>query len=181
MEDKNFGDLKNNKLLQKALKIKQQEKNSGEMQYGGNYGRKSSISMNEQDSGQSIDGSDEDSYGDDEGQYGDDNTSISQSGQKHKHKRRSKNDNQGRDFRCGCGKRYLSYPALYTHIKTKHDGVTPKGTNTSQFQTGRGRGRPRKIIVDAEKNEERRKQIEGSIMDTMMMPSKLKGPFSQIE
>ena len=61
----------------------------------------------------------------------DDNTSLSQSGHKAKHKRRSKNDNQGRDFRCGCGKKYLSYPALYTHIKTKHNGETPKGTNTS--------------------------------------------------
>ena len=52
----------------------------------------------------------------------DDGGSGNLSGQKAKHKRRSKNDNQGRDFRCGCGKRYLSYPALYTHIKTKHEG-----------------------------------------------------------
>lgn len=29
---------------------------------------------------------------------------------------------------CGCGKSYLSYPALYTHIKTKHDGLKPEGT-----------------------------------------------------
>jgi hypothetical protein len=29
---------------------------------------------------------------------------------------------------CGCGKRYLSYPALYTHIKTKHEGRQPEGT-----------------------------------------------------
>jgi len=36
---------------------------------------------------------------------------------KNKSKRRSKNDDQGRDFVCGCGKKYLSYPALYTHIK----------------------------------------------------------------
>ena len=34
--------------------------------------------------------------------------------------RRSRKDEEGRDFQCGCGKRYLSYPALYTHIKTKH-------------------------------------------------------------
>lgn len=33
-------------------------------------------------------------------------------------KRRSKNDNWGRDFNCKyCDKQYLSYPALYTHIK----------------------------------------------------------------
>jgi hypothetical protein len=42
--------------------------------------------------------------------------------------RRSRKDEEGRDFQCGCGKRYLSYPALYTHIKTKHDGRQPEGT-----------------------------------------------------
>jgi len=35
-----------------------------------------------------------------------------------------------------CGKAYLSYPALYTHIKTKH--------NSSGGASGRGRGRPKK-------------------------------------
>ena len=64
-----------------------------------------------------------------------------------KHKRRSKNDLKGRDFQCGCGKRYLSYPALYTHIKTKHNGQNPKGTNAPQYQSGRGRGRPRKSNI----------------------------------
>jgi len=35
-----------------------------------------------------------------------------------KGKRRSKNDVEGRDFKCNyCVKTYLSYPALYTHIK----------------------------------------------------------------
>jgi hypothetical protein len=79
-----------------------------------------------QDEGQSDEGSSGDYYGEEGG-------SVNQSGQKAKHKRRSKNDNQGRDFRCGCGKKYLSYPALYTHIKTKHNGSTPKGTNNAQF------------------------------------------------
>ncbi len=37
---------------------------------------------------------------------------------KPKNKRRSKNDVDGRDHRCKfCDKTYLSYPALYTHIK----------------------------------------------------------------
>jgi len=31
--------------------------------------------------------------------------------------RRSKKDKTGRNHFCGCGKEYLSYPALYTHIK----------------------------------------------------------------
>ena len=42
--------------------------------------------------------------------------------------RRSRKDEEGRDYLCGCGKRYLSYPALYTHIKTKHEGRQPEGT-----------------------------------------------------
>lgn len=38
-----------------------------------------------------------------------------------KQKRRSKNDFQGRDHKCTCcDKTYLSYPALYTHMKNKH-------------------------------------------------------------
>lgn len=41
-------------------------------------------------------------------------------------KRRSKKDLNGREYACSCGKKYLSYPALYTHIKTKHDGITPE-------------------------------------------------------
>ena len=64
-----------------------------------------------------------------------------------KQKRRSKNETSGRDFTCGCGKTYLSYPALYTHIKTKHNGKTPEGTNANQLQDGRGRGRPRKVPI----------------------------------
>lgn len=63
---------------------------------------------------------------------------------KKRSKRRSKNEMQGRHFKCGCGKMYLSYPALYTHVKTKHDGTQPEGTDTPAFKQGRGRGRPRK-------------------------------------
>jgi hypothetical protein len=62
---------------------------------------------------------------------------------KPKQKRRSKNEKDGRNYVCGCGKTYLSYPALYTHIKTKHSGQNPSGTQ--QLQAGRGRGRPRKV------------------------------------
>jgi hypothetical protein len=42
--------------------------------------------------------------------------------------RRSRKDEAGRNYICGCGKKYLSYPALYTHIKTKHEGNQPEGT-----------------------------------------------------
>ena len=75
-----------------------------------------------------------------------------------KQKRRSKNECFGRDYKCGCGKEYLSYPALYTHIKTKHDGKTPEGTNANQIQNGKGRGRPRKNFLTNEDAIIRRKR-----------------------
>ena len=44
-------------------------------------------------------------------------------------RRKSKNDEKvDRNFICGCGKDYFSYPALYTHIKNKHNGKAPEGT-----------------------------------------------------
>ena len=61
-----------------------------------------------------------------------------------KAKRRTKNDNCDRSYKCGCGKDYLSYPALYTHIKQKHGGAQPNGTDSPTIRGLRGRGRPRK-------------------------------------
>ena len=41
-----------------------------------------------------------------------------------KQKRRSKKDTDGRIFDCPqCEKNYLSYPALYTHMKLKHKNI----------------------------------------------------------
>jgi len=35
--------------------------------------------------------------------------------------RRSRHDMTGRDFKCQiCDRTYLSYPAMYTHMKNKH-------------------------------------------------------------
>ena len=42
-----------------------------------------------------------------------------------------------RDFICGCGKAYLSYPALYTHIKQKHKSIAPPGTTKTSSKIGR--------------------------------------------
>jgi hypothetical protein len=51
-------------------------------------------------------------------------------------KRKSKNELEGRNFFCEkCNKSYLSYPALYTHKKIKHE---PRKSEA------RGRGRPKK-------------------------------------
>lgn len=68
-----------------------------------------------------------------------------------KAKRRSKNDGDDRNFTCGCGKSYLSYPALYTHIKTKHDGVAPAGTSQNQVNGKSGRGRPKVLTFPSKK------------------------------
>ena len=42
--------------------------------------------------------------------------------------RRTKWDQDPRTNVCGCGKSYLSFAALYTHAKTKHNGTFPEET-----------------------------------------------------
>ena len=80
------------------------------------------------------------------GQGGDYNDEDSNDGGAGKGKRRSKNDVEGRDFKCNyCVKTYLSYPALYTHIKQKHS-KGPDGEQRAPPTSGRGRGRPRKNV-----------------------------------
>lgn len=59
-------------------------------------------------------------------------------------RRRTRRDSGDRSFKCGCGKDYLSYPALYTHIKQKHDGMMPTGTDAPAGV--KGRGRPRRLL-----------------------------------
>lgn len=63
-----------------------------------------------------------------------------------KAKRRNKEENPGRVFNCGCGRNYLSYAALYTHIKHKHEGTAPEGTFHCKGTRNRTRGRPRKSV-----------------------------------
>lgn len=43
-------------------------------------------------------------------------------------------------FKCGCGKSYLSYAALYTHCKVKHTGIFPEGTIAGEKKK---QGRPK--------------------------------------
>ena len=44
-------------------------------------------------------------------------------------KRRSRYETNGRDFKCQiCEKTYLSYPAMYTHMKNKH-ALDPNGAS----------------------------------------------------
>ena len=60
-------------------------------------------------------------------------------GDDYKGSRRSRKDELGRDYICGCGKKYLSYPALYTHIKTKHNGNQPEGTQKTSSGLNKSR------------------------------------------
>jgi hypothetical protein len=46
----------------------------------------------------------------------------SESGQQKRQQRRKRKDSDNRDFVCKCGRSYLSYAAVYTHVKTKHSG-----------------------------------------------------------
>lgn len=61
--------------------------------------------------------------------------------------RKTRKDKEGRKYICGCEGRpgYLSYPALYTHIKTKHDGVAPPGTIRGESGKPKKRGRPKVV------------------------------------
>jgi hypothetical protein len=60
-----------------------------------------------------------------------------------KRERRSKDDNSKRNYVCGCGKMYLSYAALYTHAKVKHNGIFPDGTTTLHKKK---QGRPKVVV-----------------------------------
>lgn len=55
-----------------------------------------------------------------------------QSDYKDNKKRRPRSSAGERNYFCGCGKAYLSYPALYTHVKNKHDGTFPIGSNAKR-------------------------------------------------
>ena len=80
----------------------------------------------------------------DSGSAGSDDDEDGEDADRKKQKRRSKNDVQGRDHRCNyCDKTYLSYPALYTHMKNKH-AKGPDGQPLININSGRGRGRPKK-------------------------------------
>ncbi|KAM3127286.1 hypothetical protein pb186bvf_020615 [Paramecium bursaria] len=62
---------------------------------------------------------------------------------KKRNRRCTKVDKNPRPYKCGCSKGYYSYPALYTHLKIKHDGVPPQGTEVPEFKHYGNRGRPK--------------------------------------
>ena len=117
--------LKVTSIQQSNLQLPSFQDHPSSDEEGGNNNRKKRA-----DSESNSVGSDDDEDGDD--------------GDRKKQKRRSKNDVQGRDHRCNyCDKTYLSYPALYTHMKNKH-AKGPDGQPLININSGRGRGRPKK-------------------------------------
>ena len=61
-------------------------------------------------------------------------------------KRRTLSETSKRDFVCGCGKSYVSYPAIYLHVQRKHNGDWPANTQIpekSDNQDKVKRGRPK--------------------------------------
>ena len=72
-------------------------------------------------------------------------------------RRRTRRTDGDRSFVCGCGKDYLSYPALYTHIKQKHNGEMPSGTETPS--NSRSRGRPRRVLSQSGPQNEEQDEI----------------------
>lgn len=63
-----------------------------------------------------------------------------ESEKKRKRRKRDASNEYGASFKCGCGKVYLSYAALYTHTKVKHEGIFPDGTLTG---VKKKQGRPK--------------------------------------
>lgn len=71
-------------------------------------------------------------------------------------KKKPRNSAAGeRNYTCGgCQKAYKSYPALYLHIKRKHNGIRPPDTRTSKpitpaFKDKIHTGRPQKVRMSS--------------------------------
>jgi len=64
-------------------------------------------------------------------------------------KRRTLGETGKREFICGCGKSYVSYPAIYLHVQRKHNAEWQKNTvipekTDNQDKVKRGRPKVRK-------------------------------------
>lgn len=78
----------------------------------------------------------------------------------HRGTRRSKKDKALREFKCGCGKDYLSFPALYTHIKNKHHGISPANTELPSQNKARRAAESAAELIDFSRSELRRGEDE---------------------
>ncbi len=84
-------------------------------------------------------------------------------------RRRARNSEGSRDYVCGCSKAYLSYPALYTHVRNKHDNVMPIGT---KIPNRRHSDKP--VMIKPATN----KYTTGLRLPTIMPDLQIKGPWS---
>ena len=74
---------------------------------------------------------------------------VKNSEAKEEKSRKTRSYQEGREFICGaCKSGYLSYPALYTHIKTKHNGIYPEGTIRGKNNNNKKRGRPKTVNIE---------------------------------
>ncbi|CAD8044460.1 unnamed protein product [Paramecium primaurelia] len=90
-------------------------------------------------------------------------------------RRCTKHDETPRPYKCGCGRGYYSYPALYTHLKIKHEGQPPTGTQIPSDKHYGSRGRPREknfnfeeeskhqVFIDEDKREDNQKDEKVTI------------------
>ena len=65
---------------------------------------------------------------------------------KKQRKRRTLSETSKRDFVCGCGKSYVSYPAIYLHVQRKHNCEWPENTVIPEKPSSEDkvkRGRPK--------------------------------------
>ncbi|CAD8211415.1 unnamed protein product [Paramecium pentaurelia] len=56
-------------------------------------------------------------------------------GEKKKRSRTRKQSDAQREYKCECGKSYLSYPALYTHMKQKHNRQSLKNLDEQRLES----------------------------------------------
>ncbi|CAD8198872.1 unnamed protein product [Paramecium octaurelia] len=60
---------------------------------------------------------------------------LAEGGEKKKRSRTRKYSDAQREHKCECGKSYLSYPALYTHMKQKHNGQSLKNLDEQRLES----------------------------------------------
>ena len=82
---------------------------------------------------------------------------MSHSPEQTKNQRRKRKDPESRDFKCNCGKSYLSYAAAYTHDKNKHGGAKTfldKIAKPDRERLKRGRPKERKVFTVTNETEQ---------------------------
>jgi hypothetical protein len=100
--------------------------------------------------------------------------SKSESGDRSRRRRRTKAELKEEEYSytCGCGKKYPSYPALYTHIKTKHEGIKPEGTSHQyerrQITKHHRQGRPSRTKHNIDGLTEDQKNVDKAEDDLIM-------------